>query len=258
LGRVNLGDGALKFEVADFPAVLVPNADVLRRLERASGKDLDGIAKRTVPTIAKQKKDKIRQAINNKLLVLLGYGRSKAKKVAEELADGVSLLVSERLDLPKSRRKRTAAREKRDIAQLVESVEEKVLPNGVRRFPEAFVKGKPDWEEFVVPAEPLRIGDCWMGRCQLVLPDGTVFADDVFRENARAICYAQRHHQGELIIKIPRNETVLSKALKDYADYVRGVRDELHRAFMAISGEVQLSENLTDQLLVRYGLELTD
>lgn len=257
LGRANLGDGALKFEVMDFPGIMVPNADVLRRLERACGKDLDRIARRSVPPISKQKKDKTRQAINIKLLELLGYGRREAKKVAEELADGVSLLVYERLNLPKSRKRRIAAREKRDIEQLVETVEQKVLPNGVRRFPEAFVRGRVAWEDVPVPSEPLRIGDHGIGVCQMVLPDETVFTETSF-DRARAICYAQRNHPGELVVKIPRNEIARLKALKDYVKYVQQVREELYRTFMALSGEVNLSENLTNRVLEEYGLDLSD
>ena len=75
-------------------------------------------------------------------------------------------------------------------------------------------------------------------------------------ERAKAICYAQGHHEGQLLVRIPKRESVLLKALKDYKRYVTDIRQKLYTAFMAKSGDANLSKNLTAKLLAQYRLEV--
>jgi len=257
MGRANLGDGALKFEVVDFPHVLVPNPALLKRLDKAVAKVMDRIERRRVPAITQQAREPARRQLNTTILRLLGYRTSPPGDAATNLAESVVELVSERLELPRLRKRRTAARETRDIADLIQTVEEAVMASGIRRFPEAFLRGKAECEQLGVPKEPLRIGARGLAVCELTLPDGTHFAETGF-ERAKAICFAQRTHPDSLVITIPTQDVVLVKALKDYSTYVRDVEQRLSREFMAKSGDANLSENLTRKVLADYGLDMSD
>ena len=56
------------------------------------------------------------------------------------------------------------------------------------------------------------------------------------------------------MVKIPKNDTMLCKAVFDYEKYLHTIRETIFRAFMEQSGDHSLSENLTRKVFGEYTL----
>jgi len=255
-GRTTLGEGALELTVEETENdILIPDPRLFA--SEPDRKVLIGafrkIAKRAVLPIHREIRQRSRQNLDNIVWRKLGITEEKVQELTREFP----LIIKERLTLPRLRSTSRKTREVQNLSELARFVEEAVLPSGIRRFPEGFVRGKVDWEDVGVPKEPLHVGARGIAVCELVLSDGTHFAETSL-EHAKAICYAQRNHSGSLVVKVPTDEFVLVKALKDYTRYVRKIRERLYAEFMAKSGDAHLSETLTGRVLSNYGLDLTD
>jgi hypothetical protein len=252
IGRTNLGDGLLTTYGPEIEQMLLPSPHIFMK-DRALLRAFAPLLRRKVKPIPREATSRDRKRFEQLILGALGFDAARYG----DLAGALCKLMQERLGLAQMRRKQSKARETRDIGHLIQTVVDAVLASGVRRFPEAFLRGKPDLEELGVPKEPLRIGARGIAVCELILPDGTHF-DETTLERAKAICFAQRTHPDSLVVRIPTQDVVLVKALKDYSTYVRDVEQRLFREFMAKSGDSYLSENLTRKVLADYGLDMSD
>jgi len=256
VGRATLGEGALELTVEETQSdVLIPDPKLFasQKARKALLASFQKIAKRRILPIGREIRNVARQQFDNVVWRALGVPQAIVREITKALPEA----VQERLTLPTLRTTSRKAREVRDIKELEKVVEEAVMASGIRRFPEAFLRGKVEMEDLGVPKEPLRVGARGIAVCELTLPDGTHFAETGF-ERAKAICFAQRTHPESLVVKIPTQDVVLVKALKDYSTYVRDVEQRLFREFMAKSGDAYLSENLTRKVLADYGLDIGD
>jgi uncharacterized protein with ATP-grasp and redox domains len=69
---------------------------------------------------------------------------------------------------------------------------------------------------------------------------------------AKFIVYAKK--KVECMVRVPKGEIVLKKAVGDYERYVRDVREELYVAFMAKCGDHNESERLAIEVCEEFGL----
>jgi hypothetical protein len=140
------------------------------------------------------------------------------------------------------------------LGKLKEEITEEILPNGVKRFPDAFVKAgiKTEWEEIGIGAEKIKLGERGMWVQEICDAEGNHLMEVRSIEKAKYIVYAKQ--KDEQIVKVPDSAIVIKKAVKDYEIYARQIKEELYRAFMEKCGDHSLSENLTMQVLEEYGL----
>jgi hypothetical protein len=140
------------------------------------------------------------------------------------------------------------------LGKLKNEVIEEILPNGVKSFPDAFVKEgiKTEWEEIGIGAEKIKLGERGMVVQEICDAEGKHLMEVRSIEKAKYIVYAKQ--KDEQIVNVPDSAIVIKKAIKDYEIYAREIKEELYRAFMEKCGDHSLSENLTMQVLEEYDL----
>jgi len=71
-------------------------------------------------------------------------------------------------------------------------------------------------------------------------------------ERAKYIVYAQK--KNELLIRMPKSEIVIKKAIQEYEIYLRQLQEKLYTAFMEPCGDRVTAENLTRQIFEELDL----
>ena len=250
IGRVNLGDGALKVEGIDWKRILVPKKDLLLSLGERAEVQFEALSSRSIKDIGTEAKRKDRMEFERKVVESLGLPGEAAK----DILGAVVGLVEERHLLPKLRKVKKKKRVEQDVGKLREEVTEEILPSGVLRFPDAFVKGgaKTEWEEIGIAAEVVKLGAVGMGVQEICDGERNHLMEVRGLEKSKYIVYAK--HKSEQVVKVPKSEIVIKKAVQDYEIYVRQTRDKLYRAIMEKSGDDSLSENLARGICADFGL----
>ena len=156
--------------------------------------------------------------------------------------------------LPKLREVNKKKRVEQDVGKLREEVTEEILPSGALRFPDAFVKGgaKTEWEEIGIAAEVVKLGAVGMGVQEICDGERNHLMEVRGLEKSKYIVYAK--HKSEQVVKVPKSEIVIKKAVQDYEIYVRETRDKLYKAIMEKSGDHSMAENLAGDICADFGL----
>ena len=108
---------------------------------------------------------------------------------------------------------------------------EDVLPNGPDRFPDDFLSTAArsgTFEEITLPEEPVRYAGAHFGQEQMATEGGqTVTVQSKF--HVRYVLFAQS--AGQTVVRIPKEPVEVSRAVNDYAHYLRDVRTRLRDEF---------------------------
>lgn len=162
-------------------------------------------------------------------------------------------MVRERIDLAKSRKKVKQVKAKRDIERLKEQVIEEMLHEGGKKFPEEFIDSKylKDSKEISVPNEPLKLGAYFIGQ-QEVISDGSFKYDAANLEEAKFIIYAQKPNS--FLIKIPKQASMVIKAVDDDERYLKDLKAKLFEAFFGRTHDHKQADTLAEQVFEEIGL----
>lgn len=250
IGRIALGDGALKLNGIDWKRILVPEKKTLLKLKKDAGKAFEKLCKRSIKDIKTEAKRKDRIEFEKAVLKSLGL----PEELGSQILVGVVGLVEERHLLPKLRTSKKKRRAAQDYAKLCEEVTEEVLADGVRKFPEGFVKGwsRIKCKELSVPAGELRLGESFFDTHEICDAEGGHLMEVGSEEKGKFIVYAKKKE--ELVIKVPESIVVIKKAVQEYEIYLKDLRKRLYIAFMEKCGDHSVSENLTRQVFEDFGL----
>jgi len=250
IGRINLGDGALKTEGIDWERILAPKKEFLLKLKKDAGKAFEKLCKRTIKDIKTEAKRKDRIEFEKVIVKSLGLPETLASQVLEAVVG----LVEERHLLPKLRTSKKKRRVAQDYAKLCEEVTEEVLADGVRKFPEGFVKGwsRIKCKEICVPAGELKLGESFFDTHEICDAEGGHLMEVGSEEKGKFIVYAKK--KDELVIKVPESIVVIKKAVQEYEINLKDLRKRLYIAFMEKCGDHSVSENLTRQVFEDFGL----
>ncbi|WP_420264697.1 HsdM family class I SAM-dependent methyltransferase [Candidatus Magnetominusculus dajiuhuensis] len=250
ISRVNLGDGATKTEGIDWKDILIPKEEILFSLSKQN-KSFETLQNREIKPIFEEVKMKDRQSLDSAVLLALGLD---SKKYLKPLYDGVTALVRERLELPKLRKNNKQAKTYRDVEKLKETVVNEILPQGAKRFPEAFVDSKyrKDVKEISLPNEPLQLGSYFMGQQDVISEDGSFKYTASSVDEAKYIIYSQR--QDSFIVKIPREITVITNAVLEYERYVKDLKGKLFEQLFTRTHNYNQAEQLARQVFEEMGL----
>jgi len=250
IGRANLGDGALKVEGIDWKRTLVPNTGILKNIKKRAEGAFDKVANRAIKPISKEVKSNDRTNFEAKVLGSLGIEAELANNVLEAVVE----LVRERHLLPKLRTVKKKRRVEQDLGKLKEEVTEEILPSGVKRFPDAYVKvsAKTEWEEISIAAEKIKLGEAGIGVQEICDGDGNHVMEVGEEAKAKFMVYAKK--SDEHIVKIPEKITIVKKAVQNFEIEVREIRSKLYIAFMEKCGDHSMSENLARQVCEEFGL----
>ncbi len=253
-GRANLGDGLLTTYGPEIETLPVPlkDTDTLPQKERKEALTVfNKLATRTALPFNEEIKKKDRITFEAAIFRSIGLTEADYEKVCK----AVSELIGERHLLPKMRKRQQKKRVERDLGKLKDEISEEILADGVKKFPEGFVKKSwsgVEYEELSVPVGKLKLGENFFGKQQICDEDGKEFMVVGSEERGKYIVYAQK--KTELVIKVPRSETVVKKAVQEYEIYLRELWEKLYKAFMEQCGDRIVSENLTRQIFEELGL----
>jgi len=250
MGRANLGDGALEIEGIDWKRIFVPEKEILLRIGKNAGELFESLCRRKVRGIKTESKRKDRIAFEESVLASLGL----PKKSAREILGAVVGLVEERYTLPKLRNKKQKNRVAQDYAKLSEEVSEEVLADGPRIFPEGFVAGwgRMECKEITLCAGTVKLGASFFDKQEICDEDGGHLMDVASRDEGKFIVYAKKRN--EFVVKVPESLTVIKKAVHDYENYLRDLKDRLYVGFMEKCGDRLVSENLTRKVFEDFRL----
>ncbi len=250
-GRVMLGEGALDLTVYEFEEL--PIVDVFKVSKANNQKILNAIDKlltRPIKPIFDEVKMKDRQALDSAVLEALGLD---PKKYLKPLYDGLTGMVGERIDLAKSRKRVKQIKTQRDIEKLKEQVIEEIIPDGARKFPEEFIDSKylKDVREISVPNEPLKLGSYFIGQQEVISGSGFKY-DASSIDEAKYIIYAQKPNS--FLIKIPKQASVVIRAVDDYEGYIKELKAKLFEAFFSRTHDHKQADILVQQVFDEMGL----
>ncbi len=138
IGRVNLGEGALKIQAYELGDNRLPNPSKITKNEKTKIiQDFRNLAQRATKNIFEEVKMKDRHKLDSLILQALGLDPDKYLKT---IYDGLTELVRERIELASMRKKVKQAKTQRDIDKLMKQVMEDLLPDGVKKFPDEFLE----------------------------------------------------------------------------------------------------------------------
>jgi hypothetical protein len=136
---------------------------------------------------------------------------------------------------------------------LKEEIIEEILPNGVIKFPDGFIKRWPKiCKEISVPAGVLKLGESFFDRQQICDEEGAHLMDVGSKIEGKFIVYAKK--KDEFIVKIPDSLETIGKAVQDYEFHLKELKKKLYTAFMEKCGDHNLSENLTREVFDDFEL----
>lgn len=252
ISRVNLGEGATKTEGIDWKDILTPKKEILLTLSKHK-RLLETLQKRDIKSIFDEVKEKDRQALDSLVLKTMGLD---PKKYLKPIYDGLCELVRERIELAGMRKKGKVARTARDVEKIKEELLRKILPEGPKKFPEAFLPSvkKEDFEGISVPPSPLKLGQYFFGKQVVTSEDGFSHKAGSIEE-AKFIIYAQK--PDTYIVKVPKNHKATSKAVKDYEKYLRELKDEFFVAFFQRVHDHKQSDALIHRVFQELGLPIS-
>jgi hypothetical protein len=106
------------------------------------------------------------------------------------------------------------------------------------------------YEEILLPAGKLKLN---FGRkFEICFKNGTVLLGFNSLERARYVLYARKKDQ--YIIKIPKSEIVVKRAVRKYEKYLKEMRDNLIKAFLSHGAEKSTAEGLMRQVFEEMDL----
>ncbi|MDO8578282.1 MAG: N-6 DNA methylase [Dehalococcoidales bacterium] len=248
-GRVNLGEGALKFETDDAKSLLIPNLQLFMK-PKPIVSCFQALSKRPVKSIFEEVKMKDRQKLDS--LVLEAMGLDPAKYL-RPIYDGLTELVRERTELAGMRTKLNKAKPVRDMAKMTQQVTNDLLQEGIKKFPDDFMskKLKPqDYTNIGVPDVPLRLGNYFMGQQEVVGEGFSYEASNIAA--AKYIIYARKPN--EYVVCLPKAELVVTKAVANYECYLKELFQKLNQNLLNRTFDHKQSETLSRRIFQEFGL----
>jgi type I restriction-modification system DNA methylase subunit len=251
-GRIPFGEGVLWTTVEEaeeytfLPDIRQLSPDCKKEIIKA----FDKICTRQIKPISEEVKMKDRQKLDKLVLEALGLD---PRNFLKPIYEGLCELVEERIGLAKLRKNSKNARTKNNLEKLKEEVLDSVIPYGLKNFPEEFIDSVylKQSIEISVPKEKMKLGHFFMGLQEVVADDGYKYQAKSLEE-AKFIVYSQK--PDSFIVKIPKNEIALRKAVAAYERYVRGLKDKFFETFFNRTFNHQLAEQLTQAIMPELGL----
>jgi len=226
--RANLGDGLLDLTVYEVAEVLLPHSKLFKK------KDLELIhtfykkmSMRKILPIFQEIKQKERQELDSAVLRALGLD---SEEYLPKIYEGLCELVKERLELPKMRKKQKTETQKVAYDQVKKAVIEDIIPNGTKKFPEAFyTKGNYDelkFEEYATNGKALK-SESFFTQYELKDESGKtiITVDSELKAEFAEIVSRKESYQ----IKIPADEKVLEKLLASHTKYIKQLIKDLEQ-----------------------------
>lgn len=136
---------------------------------------------------------------------------------------------------------------------LLDEVISKVASDGIKAFPEDFLEGRVEDEEMLgidLPGTPLQLDP---NSQTLVVSRKRHFRYEAKNPSeAKYIIYA--HKRGQKLIKVPRDNRAVFKAVISYEQYCREMRQQCFTLFLSHTNDEDMAELLTKEAEQRLDL----
>jgi hypothetical protein len=163
-------------------------------------------------------------------------------KVKKELAD-----IKNLPDLPFGPGKRITGRTHRDVRKKID-IQKVMASYAYFKSLEAKMK----YELILLLGGKIKLN---FGRkFEICSESGTVLLEFSSLERAKYILYARK--KGEYIIKVPKSEIVVKRAVQKYENYLKETRDKLIKAYAEKGADKIIAESLARQVLEEIGLPI--
>ncbi|MGB3479837.1 MAG: N-6 DNA methylase [bacterium] len=250
--RFSMGDGFITFYGPDIGELLIPNIECISDKTKINIINaFNKLLGRPIKIIQEEVKMKDRQKFDAIVLKAVGL---EPKKYLPLIYESLVYLVNERQNLGAMRKKRKKVRIERDIEKLKNEVVRKLLPDGIKQFPNEFLDidlKSLQFRDIPICKEPLRLGNYLLGT-QDVVSDGGFYYEASSTDEARYLIYAQKPNT--YIIKIPQNETLIRKAVTKYEKYLKDMKNQLFETFFKRTHDHKLADILTNQIFDDLGV----
>lgn len=239
---VNNGN-AKEFTVEDVENMLVPNTKIKFNVSQLS--------KRIIKPIFEEVKRNDRQSLDIAVLKSLGLDPDK---YLDKIYDGLCEMVRERLELPKMRKKQQKETVKLALDQIKKSVVEECIPNGPKRFPEEFYGCDVDeikFDRYPTSGLPLSYQH-FFGNYEIRDTNGKVIltTDSEYKANF-ALLLAKPDIS---ILKIPKDEKIVKKAITAYHKYEKNLFEELSANAIHKAHDWSIAERLAKEIMEEWGI----
>lgn len=249
-GRLNLGDGALKLQVFEVSDILIPDPDKFSTEEK---KEIltafNKIAKREILPYAEEIKQKDRRELDRAVFRSMGLANNDADACEVAALE----LIAERHFIAALRSKQAKARVERNTEKILSEVIEEILPEGGKKFPEAFWpqgfdgRNRDAFKEINVTGKPFQLGHAMLMQQEVVDQDGQTISCPSRAEAEFLIHAVEPHH---FVLRIPKDKFVIEKTVAAYLRY----RNDLEKQFLRKIGERTLN-HAEAETLTRHALE---
>ncbi len=246
-GRVTLGDGVLELtvqEAADY--LLVP--DVRRFSEEQRQRILaafEPLLERPIGSVFSEVTRPDPQALDRAVLEALGLDPDE---YLPRIYEGLTTLVRERIELGRQGGRRKKERVRRDVTSLKRQALAEVLPQGPKRFPDAFLPKearRDPFRTFALPQEPLQMNPPHFGKIALTTSDGAVTFEGT-KPEAKFVLYTRL--AGQFIVQMPQTPIHIYETIAAYEVYLRELRQRLRAAFYNRTLDQAAAERLTEKV----------
>jgi hypothetical protein len=254
-GRVTMGDGALELTVEDARDYLPfpQRKGLLRQQMQVVETSFASLLTRPIAPILEEIKKHDRRALDAAVLEAIELD---PKKYLESIYDGLSELVSERIELGQMRNKarKTKVRGVRAEKKAAEEVLDEVLPDGPSRFPDNFLSGAATAADKILvelPDAPLVFDNS-------PLFSGVYTADGTFSRTVKTpaegkfLMYAQSC--GHRTAQLPDKVVEISRTVANYEKYLRELREQLYEAYYRRTLDTRTAARLTQSAFSRFRL----
>jgi len=253
-GRIPFGEGVLWTSVEEAENyTYIPNLNLISSTQADRiKKAFQSLLNRETKDIFEEVKCSDRQALDKLILRSLNLDPNQFLK---PLYEGITQLVSQRLELAKLRKKMQNASFQKDVDKLKKFVEQELLPEGPRPFPKSFLDSRylEDREEISTPGPRLRLGRFFMGRQEVLHETNKDYRYEAKNlDEAKFIIYSQNPYS--FITEIPRNPIALRKAVQSFEKYLGELRSQIYHEFASRTLDQKLAQHLTQELWIEFGL----
>ncbi|MCD6163301.1 MAG: hypothetical protein J7K40_12950, partial [candidate division Zixibacteria bacterium] len=250
ISRINLGDGATKTEGVDWSNNIFI-IDFKKLPKQKINKILSAFEKiknRPILSIKDESKMKDRQALDKAILEAIGLN---PKEYLPRIYKGLIELVDERLSLPKMRKKLAKIKVEASINEIKKRVEQNVLPDGLKIFPEAFLPYKVKTIEIPVSSDKMKISNHFFGKFEIVDEEGgkIYIANNI--DEANYIICAQRPNT--YLIKMPGNTKAVTNAIINYEKYINEIYEKLIKRALSATHDHNIADRIALEILVENG-----
>lgn len=244
--RVNLGDGATKTEGVDWKNLMfVPKNRLSIDFKKSS------LFNTPIRSIDKEIRNVKRRELDKKIAEALGVD----EKILNDIYRELPLLINERLELPKMRKKKQKEQPQKVFTEIKESVIKDCLPEGLRGFPEAFYESgefsELKFNEYSTNGKPLK-SDSFFN--DFLMKDES--GEEQFRvDSENKAEYAELISRKEMyVLKIPKEEKALEEILLNYRKYIKELKATLIDNSHSKTHDWNEAEKMAQEILTEFGL----